>query len=140
MPPVNSAANLATRSPAPNVRGTPQNTGRLERGLVRLFAKYPAHNGFFCSYEVFIEAEVFKPDTGRSAMIYFSGPEMPLEHSYYDYGRFCFFLPKSVQPVFDSALNNKGLVLSVLIVTDDGRIAKDQSEAVFHLQTRDALK
>lgn len=113
--------------------------GLFERGVIKLFAKYPPHNNYFCSYEVFVESEVFKPDAGRSAMIYFTA-EHNLEKSYFDYGRFCFFLPKSIQPLFDEALTNKSLILTVQFSADGNRPAKDQSEAVFRLQTRDGAK
>lgn len=114
-------------------------TGLFERALVKLFAKYPAHNNYFCSYEVFIESEIFKPDAGRSAMIYFCA-DTALERSYFDYGRFCFFLPKSIQPVFEEALTNKAFQLIVQVVVDANRPVKDQSEAVFRLQSREQIK
>lgn len=115
-------------------------SGQTERGTIRLHAKYPAHNNYYCSYEVFIEADLFKPDAGRTAMIYFCPPEAKLEPSIFDYGRFCFFLPKSVQPVFDEAFTNKSLVLTAQITVDGNRPTRDQSEAVFRLQTREQLK
>lgn len=114
-------------------------SGLFERGVVKLFAKYPAHNNYFCSYEVFIEADIFKPDAGRSAMIYFTG-ETNLEKSYYDYGRFCFFLPKSIQPLFEEALTNKALVLTIQFSVDTHRPSRDQTEAVFRLQGTDSIK
>ncbi|MDR2845533.1 MAG: hypothetical protein LBV28_05545 [Puniceicoccales bacterium] len=117
----------------------PASSGLFERGVVKLFAKYPAHNNYFCSYEVFIESEIFKPDAGRSAMLYFSA-DATLERSYYDYGRFCFFLPKSVQPVFDEALSNKNLLLTVQLAAESNRPTKDQSDAVFRLQGREQIK
>jgi hypothetical protein len=124
-----------------NAAGTakPASSGQYERGTVKIFAKYPAHNNYFCSYEVTIEAEIFKPDAGRTAMIYFSA-DASLERSYFDNARFFFFLPKSIQPVFDEALTNKNLVLTAQIAVDGNRPVKDQSEAVFRLQTREQIK
>ncbi|MDR3229057.1 MAG: hypothetical protein LBT53_06575 [Puniceicoccales bacterium] len=113
---------------------------QFERGIIRLNAKYPAHNNYFCSYEVFIEADAFKPERGRSGEIYFFRPGSAAELSNYDYGRFRFYLPKSVQPLFEEALSNKNLILSVHIVVDSGRPVRDQSEAVFRLQSRDQIK
>jgi hypothetical protein len=127
--PINSAANVNKSA----------NSGQFERGTVKIFAKYPAHNNYFCSYEVTIEAEIFKPDAGRTAMIYFSA-DATLERSFFDNARFFFFLPKSIQPVFDEALTNKNLVLTAQISVDGNRPTKDQSEAVFRLQTREQIK
>lgn len=107
----------------------------LERGTIKLFAKYPPHNNYFCSYEVFVESDMFKPDSGRSAMIYFVA-DTTLEKSYFDYGRFCFFLQKSVQPVIEEALTNKALQLSVQFLVEGNRPFKDQTEAVFQLKPR----
>ncbi|MDR2982752.1 MAG: hypothetical protein LBV12_10955 [Puniceicoccales bacterium] len=124
----------------PNIKPTVQpSAGQFERGLIKLFAKYPPHNNYVCSYEVFVESDIFKPDPGRSAMVYFSG-DTSFERSYFDYGRFCFFLPKSVQPIFDEALTNKSLVLSVQFPIEANRPSKDQVEAIFRLQTRDSVK
>ncbi|MDR1498157.1 MAG: hypothetical protein LBS59_07100 [Puniceicoccales bacterium] len=134
MSPANSPTNHGASSTLKNAA-----TNQFERGTVRLFAKYPAHNNYFCSYEVFIEADIFKPDAGRTAMIYFCA-ETNLERSYFDYGRFCFFLPKSVQPVFDEAFTNKGLILTAQIAVDGNRPIRDQTEALFRLQTREQLK
>ena len=117
----------------------PAPTGQSERGTIKIFAKYPAHNNYFCSYEVTIEAEIFKPDAARTAMIYFSA-DTNLERSYFDNARFFFFLPKSIQPIFDEALTNKNLVLTAQISVDGNRPTKDQAEAVFRLQTRDQAK
>ncbi|MDR2513576.1 MAG: hypothetical protein LBD01_07285 [Puniceicoccales bacterium] len=118
----------------------PLSSGQFERGNVRLIAKYPAHNNYFCSYEIAIDTEIFKPDPGRTAMIYFTA-DQTLERHNYDYGRFCFYLPKSIQPVFDELLTNKSsLHLTVQIAMDGNRPAKDQAEAVFRLQSREQLK
>lgn len=108
----------------------------LERGTFKLFAKYPPHNNYFCSYEVFLESPIFAPDSGRSAMIYFVA-DTTLDKSYFDYGRFCFFLQKSMQPVVEEALTNKALQLSVQFLVENGRPHRDQVEAVFQLKTRD---
>ena len=108
----------------------------LERGTLKLFAKYPPHNQFFCSYEVFVESPIFAPDSGRSAMIYFVA-DTTLDKSYYDYGRFCFFLQKSMQPIFEEALTNKSLQLSVQFLVENGRPHRDQVEAVFQLKVRE---
>lgn len=109
-----------------------------ERGIVKLFAKYPANNNFTCSYEVFVESDIFKPDNGRTALINFSdGPS--LEKSYFDYGRFCFFLPKSMQPIFDEILTKNAVSLSVRFCTDGGRPTRDQAEAMFDVTLRDKL-
>lgn len=108
----------------------------LERGTLKLFAKYPPHNNYFCSYEVFIESPIFNPDSGRSAMIYVMA-DTTIEKSYFDYGRFCFFIQKSLQPVVDEALTNKALQLSVQFLVEGNRPFKDQTEAVFQLKTRD---
>ncbi len=110
-----------------------------ERCDVKLFAKYPAHNNYFCSYEVVIESEIFKPETGRSAMIYFTA-DNALEKSHYSNGRFFFYLPKSIQPLFETAIDLKSLLVSVHIVMDANRPNKDQSDAVFRLQNRDIAK
>lgn len=118
----------------------PMSNSQFERGNVRLIAKYPAHNNYFCSYEIAIDTEIFKPDPGRTAMIYFTA-DHTLERHNYDYGRFCFYLPKSIQPVFDELLTNKSsLHLTVQIVMDGNRPSKDQTEAVFRLQNREHLK
>ena len=109
----------------------------LERGTLKLFAKYPPHNNYFCSYEVFIESEIFKPDSGRSAMIYFMA-DTTLEKSYSDYGRFCFFIQKSLQPMFDEVLTNKSLQLTVQFVVEGNRPFRDQTEASFQLKMRDS--
>jgi hypothetical protein len=122
-------------TPAP-AGAKPPATGQFERGIVKIFAKYPAHNNYFCSYEVIIEADMFKPDSGRTAMIYFSA-DAALERSYFDNARFFYFLPKSVQPIFDEALTNKNLVLHIQIAVEANRPVRDQSDAVFRLQTRD---
>jgi len=134
MQPINATAgNRAGTASSPALKGNIP----TERGIIRLNAKFPAHNEFVCSYEVVIESELFKPESGRSAMLYFSGPEQTLKNSYFDYGRFFFYLPQSVQPVFEEALDNRALTLSVLIVTDNGRPARDQSQAIFRLASRD---
>ena len=111
----------------------------LERGTLKLFAKYPPHNNYFCSYEVFLESALFNPDSGRSAMIYFVA-DTTLEKSYFDYGRFCFFIQKSMQPVIDEALTNKALQLTVQFLVEGNRPFKDQTEAVFQLKTRDGAQ
>jgi len=108
----------------------------LERGTFKLFAKYPPHNNYFCSYEAFLESPIFAPDTGRSAMIYFVA-DTTLEKSYFDYGRFCFFLQKSMQPVIEEILTNKSLQLSVQFLVENGRPHRDQVEAVFQLKVRE---
>ncbi|MDR2862702.1 MAG: hypothetical protein LBV54_02310 [Puniceicoccales bacterium] len=113
---------------------------QLERGIIRHLATLPAHNNFTCSYEVVIESEIFKAEGGgRSAMIYFSAGTA-FKPSTYEYGRFCFFLPKSLQPIFEEALGNKTLLLTIRLVVENNRPTKDQSEAEFHLQGRDQLK
>lgn len=109
----------------------------LERGTLKLFAKYPPHNNYFCSYEVFLESPIFNPDSGRSAMIYVM-TDLTIEKSYFDYGRFCFFIQKSLQPVVDEALTNKSLQLSVQFLVEGNRPFKDQTEAVFQLKAREA--
>jgi hypothetical protein len=108
----------------------------LERGTLKLFAKYPPHNNYFCSYEVFLESPIFNPDSGRSAMIYVM-TDLAIEKSYFDYGRFCFFIQKSLQPVVDEALTNKSLQLSVQFLVEGNRPFRDQTEAVFQLKVRD---
>jgi hypothetical protein len=131
-----------TTLPAAGLAGGSAKSGtsaQYARGTVKLFAKYPAHNNYVCSYEVFVESDIFKPDAGRSAMIYFLSGNT-LEASEYEYGRFRFFLPKSVQPIFEEALSNRALVLTVQLVVDDGRPVRDQTEAIFRLQTRDQIK
>ncbi len=108
----------------------------LERGTLKLLAKLPPHDTYFCSYEVALESDVFKPDTGRLARIYFVA-DTTQEKSYFDYGRFCFYLPKSVQPMFEEALTNKGIQLSVQFIVEGNRPFRDQTEAVFHLKQRE---
>lgn len=111
---------------------------QYERGTIKLFAKYPANNNFVCSYEVFVESEIFKPDNGRTAFINFADGQT-LEKSYFDYGRFCFFLPKSMQPVFDELLTKNAAALSVRFCIDGGRPARDQAEAMFDVAFKDKL-
>jgi hypothetical protein len=111
---------------------------QYERGSIKLFAKYPANNNFVCSYEVFVENDMFKPDNGRTAFINFVDGQT-LEKSYFDYGRFCFFLPKSLQPIFDEMLTKNIVALSVRFCVDGGRPMRDQSEAMFDIAFKDKL-
>lgn len=108
----------------------------LERGTLKLLAKLPPHDTYFCSYEVALESDVFKPDTGRLARIYFVA-DTTQEKSYFDYGRFCFYLPKSVQPMFEEALSNKAFQLTVQFIVEGNRPFRDQTEAVFHVKPRE---
>ena len=51
---------------------TPPKAGiQFERGTIRISTKFPANNNYVCSYEVFVEGEFFKPENGRSEMIFF---------------------------------------------------------------------
>lgn len=111
---------------------------QYERGAIKLFAKYPANNNFVCSYEVFVESDIFKPDNGRTAFINFVDGQT-LEKSYFDYGRFCFFLPKAMQPVFDEILTKNAVALSVRFSVDGGRPTRDQTEAMFDIAFKDKL-
>lgn len=111
---------------------------QYERGTIKLFAKYPANNNFVCSYEVFVESDIFKPDNGRTAFINFVDGQT-LEKSYFDYGRFCFFLPKALQPVFDEMLTKNAVALSVRFCVDGGRPTRDQAEAMFDIVLKDKL-
>ena len=101
--------------------------------MIRVSTKFPANNNFVCSYEVFVEGEFFKPENGRSAMMNFVQTGAPLEKSYYDYGRFCFFLPNSVLPLFEDILNGQAAKLAVYFIVENGRPARDQSEAQFKI-------
>ncbi len=111
---------------------------QYERGTIKLFAKYPANNNFVCSYEVFVESDIFKPDNGRTAFINFVDGQS-LEKSYFDYGRFCFFLPKCMQPIFDEMLTKNAVALSVRFCVDGGRPTRDQVEAMFDIAFKDKL-
>ena len=111
---------------------------QYERGAIKLFAKYPANNNFVCSYEVFVESDIFKPDNGRTAFLNFVDGQS-LEKSYFDYGRFCFFLPKAMQPIFDEILTKNAVALSVRFCTDGGRPTRDQTEAMFDIAFKDKL-
>ena len=111
---------------------------QYERGTIKLFAKYPANNNFVCSYEVFVESDIFKPDNGRTAFINFVDGQT-LEKSYFDYGRFCFFLPKTIQPIFDEMLTKNAVALSVRFCVDGGRPTRDQAEAMFDITFKDKL-
>jgi hypothetical protein len=133
---INNTGRERASSSSPFASAASVGSRQSERGVIRLNAKFPAHNNYFCSYEVFIESEIFKPEAGRTAMLYFDGSDK-LERAFFEFGRFCFFLPKSVQPVFEEALTNKNLVLTVQIVTDANHPARDQTEAVFRLSGRD---
>lgn len=121
---------------SPASKPAPGGSLTLERGTLKLLAKLPPHDTYFCSYEVALESDVFKPDTGRLARIYFIA-DTTQEKSYFDYGRFCFYLPKSVQPMFEEALTNKGIQLSVQFIVEGNRPFRDQTEAVFHLKPRE---
>ena len=105
----------------------------------RLWKRYIIGNGILnldkIGFSSYMESDMFKPDSGRSAMIYFVA-DTTLEKSYFDYGRFCFFLQKSVQPVIEEALTNKALQLSVQFLVEGNRPFKDQTEAVFQLKPR----
>ena len=111
---------------------TPPKAGiQFERGTIRISTKFPANNNYVCSYEVFVEGEFFKPENGRAAMINFVQTGATVEKSYYDYGRFCFFLPNCVLPMFEYILNGQVSCLAVHFVVENGRPARDQAEAQF---------
>lgn len=111
---------------------------QYERGTIKLFAKYPANNNYVCSYEVFVENDMFKPDNGRTALINFIDGQT-LDKSYFDYGRFCFFLPKSMQPIFEEILTKNSVALSVRFCVDGGRPTRDQVEAMFDITFKDKI-
>ena len=111
---------------------------QFERGTIKFSARYPENNNFVCSYEVFVESDIFKPDSGRTALINFVDGQT-LEKSFFDYGRFCFFLPKSFQPVFDEILTKKSCTLSVRFVVDGGRPTRDQTQAMFDIVFKDKI-
>lgn len=111
---------------------------QYERGSIKLFAKYPPNNNFVASYEVFVESDIFKPDAGRTAFLNFVDGQT-FEKSYFDYGRFCFFLPKSMQPMFDEILTKNAAALSVRFCVDGGRPTRDQTEVLFDIAFKDKL-
>ena len=111
----------------------PKSGLQTDRAQIRVSTKFPANNNYVCSYEVFVEGEFFKPENGRSAMINFVQVGAPIEKSYYDYGRFCFFLPNCVLPMFEDVLNGQAAKLIVHFIIENGRPARDQSEAQFKI-------
>lgn len=111
---------------------------QYERGTIKLSARYPENNNFVCSYEVFVESDIFKPDNGRTALINFVDGQS-IEKSFFDYGRFCFFLPKSMMPVFDEILTKRACTLSVRFVMDGARPMRDQSQALFDIVFKDKI-
>lgn len=111
---------------------------QYERGIIKLFAKYPPNNNFVCSYEVFVECDIFKPDSGRIAFLNFVEGQT-FEKAYFDYGRFCFFLPKAVQPIYDEILSRNTVNFTLRFCVDGGRPTRDQTEAMFEIAFKDKL-
>ncbi|MCD8284079.1 MAG: hypothetical protein LUD52_05100 [Opitutae bacterium] len=116
-----------------------KSAAQFERAMIRLAAKFPPNNNFVCSYEVFVEGKFFNPESGRSAMINFVQSGAQLEKSYFDYGRFCFFMPNSVLPMFEDILTGTNAKLAVHFVVENNRPARDQSEAQFKIAFKTAL-
>ncbi len=104
---------------------------QTERATIRVSTKFPANNNFVCSYDVFVEGKFFAPDAGRSAMINFVKTGGAIEKSFYDYGRFCFFLPSSVLPLFENVMNSQTAKLEITFVIEGGRPTRDQSDVKF---------
>jgi len=125
---------MINEKPAPKMAQTIQ----YERGSIKLSVRYPENNNFVCSYEVFVESDIFKPDNGRTALINFVDGQ-PMEKSFFDYGRFCFFLPKSMMPIFEEILTKRACALSVRFVMDGGRPMRDQSQAMFDIIFKDKI-
>lgn len=111
---------------------------QYERGTIKLFAKYPANNNFVCSYEVYVESDIFKPDSGRTAFLNFVEGQT-FDKAYYDYGRFCFFLPKAMQPIYEELLTKNAVNFTLRFCVDGGRPTRDQTEAMFEIAFKDKL-